>query len=81
LVNNPNKSYEDQTEVKLIYQFAKLHYLIGAVSRKPMCKFSLWIQNQHFGIAVALENLQGKSMGSEDHNADQITDQTSAFYV
>ena len=33
------------------------------------------------GVAVVLENLQGKSMGSEDHNADQITDQTSAFYV
>jgi len=29
------------------------------------------------GVAVVLENLQGKSLSNDDHNADQ----TSAFYV
>ena len=33
------------------------------------------------GVTVVLENLQGKSLSNDDHNADQITDQTSAFYV
>ena len=33
------------------------------------------------GVAVVLENLQSKSMRNDNHNADQITDQKSAFYV
>ena len=33
------------------------------------------------GVAVVLENLQSMSLSNDDYNADQITDQTSAFYV
>ena len=31
------------------------------------------------GVAVVLENLQSMSLNNDDYNADQITDQTSAF--